>query len=319
LIRASLADYEDTLRSRALGRFRDLLGAVTRHPAMLQYLDNERNAAGRINENYARELMELHTLGVDAGYTQEDVQELARVLTGVGITFGDNAPRVRRELQGFYVREGMFEFNPNRHDFGPKRLLGEPITTRGLAELDEALDRLARHPAAARFICRKLAIFWMSDDPPQTVIDAMVRTFRASDGRIGDVLRTLFNEPAFWRARKFKDPMRFVVSAVRMAWNDRVPADIAPVHAWLQRMGEVPYAHPSPEGFPLVASGWNSSGQLATRFEIARTIGSLAPGSLDRAWRTASLGPSTREALAQAKSAQEWNTFFLASPEFNER
>ena len=122
-LRAMVGDYEDTaLRPYALGKFRDLLGAVAHHPAMLRYLDNEQNAVNRINENYARELMELHTLGVGAGYTQQDVQEMARVLTGVGVNLGSETPKVRKELQADYVRQGLFEFNPNRHDYGAKTL-----------------------------------------------------------------------------------------------------------------------------------------------------------------------------------------------------
>jgi uncharacterized protein (DUF1800 family) len=160
-IRALIADYEDrAIRPHALGHFRDLLAATLHHPAMLVYLDNNQNAAGHINENYAREIMELHTLGVDAGYTQNDVQELARILTGVGIAQPGNIPKLKPELQGQYVREGLFEFNPNRHDYGDKTFLGHHITGRGLAEVDEALDILSRAPATARFISRKLALFF---------------------------------------------------------------------------------------------------------------------------------------------------------------
>src|SRR5438876_10108641 len=148
-LRVLVADYEErAIRPHALGRFRELLGATARHPAMLIYLDNAQNAANRINENYARELMELHTLGVDGGYTQRDVQELARILTGFSVNFD---------------RE-MLKFIPGRHDYGDKLLLGHTIRGRGAAEVDEALDLLARHPATARFICRKLALFFVSDD-----------------------------------------------------------------------------------------------------------------------------------------------------------
>lgn len=338
-LRSMLADYEDTIRSHALGRFRDLLGAVAHHPAMLRYLDNDQNAAGHINENYARELMELHTLGVDAGYTQQDVQELARVLTGVGVNLTGTTPNVRRELQTFYVRRGLFEFNPNRHDFGPKSLLGAPVTSRGIAELDEALDRLARHPATARFICRKLAIFWMSDDPPPAVIDAMARSYRASDGDIARVLLTLFDTPDFWRSRKFKDPTRFVFSAVRMAYDERPILNTGPVLGWLARMGESLYGRQTPDGYALEARAWSSAGQMATRFEIAKAIGSGSaglfrrdgPSALDEPafpqlatrlyydWRATTLNASTRSALAQATSPQEWNMFLLSSPEFMER
>lgn len=338
-LRAMLGDYEGTLRSHALGPFRALLGAVSRHPAMLRYLDNEQNAVGHLNENYARELMELHTLGVDGGYTQADVQELARVLTGVGVSLSGAPTTARRELQAFIVRSGLFEFNPNRHDFGAKELLGRPIRARGLAELDEALDRLASHPSTARLICRKLALFWMSDAPPQAVTDAMGRTFLQTGGHIAQVLRTLFTQPDFWGARKFKDPMRYIISAVRAAYDQRAILNANPIVGWLGRMGEQPYGRQTPDGYPLESAAWSSAGQMTTRFEIARAIGSGRaglfradePGATDQpafpqlatplyyGWRAATLGASTRAALAQATSPQEWNTFLLSSPEFMQR
>ncbi len=339
-LRAMVGDYEErAIRPHALGRFRDLLGAVARHPAMLRYLDNEQNAAGRLNENYARELMELHTLGVDGGYTQDDVQELARVLTGVGVNFSGRPAPVRRELQGWHVKDGAFEFNPNRHEFGPRRLLGQPLQARGLAQLDEALDRLARHPSTARHISRRLAVFWISDEPPAEVVDAMARRFRESDGDIAQVLRVMFEWPGFWRARKFKDPMRFVLSALRAAYDDRPLLNTGPVLFWLNRLGEPLYGRQTPDGYPLEARAWDSAGQMATRFEIARTLaGSSAnlfrtEGATPREeaafprlsnavyfqWRAATLGPATRNALAQATSPQEWGAFLLSSPEFMER
>src|SRR3979490_841417 len=205
-LRVLVADYEEhAIRPHALGRFRELLGATARHPAMLIYLDNAQNAASRINENYARELMELHTLGVDGGYTQRDVQELARILTGFG------------------VREGLFEFIPVRHDHGNKLLLGRTIRGRGAAEVDEALDLLARHPSPARFICRKLALFLVSDDPSEALVGQLAATFRSSDGDIAAVLRELFATPEFRASlgTKFKDPVHYVLSAVRLPFHQQ--------------------------------------------------------------------------------------------------
>src|SRR5256885_7091834 len=205
-LRVLVADYEErAIRPHALGRFRDLLGATARHPAMLIYLDNAQNAASRINENYARELMELHTLGVDGGYTQRDVQELARILTGFG------------------VREGLFEFIPGRHDYGDKLLLGRTIRGRGAAEVDEALDLLARHPATARFICMKLALFFVSDDPSEVLVERLASTLRSSDGGIAAVLRELFASAEFSASlgTKFQGPLDYVVSAVRLAYDDK--------------------------------------------------------------------------------------------------
>ena len=341
-LRAMLGDYEDSaLRTHALGRFRDLLGAVTYHPAMLRYLDNEQNAAGRVNENFARELMELHTLGVDGGYAQKDVQELARVLTGLGVNLTPDMPTVRKELSRLYVRRGLFEFNPQRHDSAPKTLLGKTVAGEGLAEVEFALDTLARHPATARHVCRKLATFWLSDTPPQALVDRMAATWKATDGQIAKVLETLFSAPEFVTApaTKFKDPMRYVVSSVRLAYDDKVVLNVGPMLNWINRMGEPLYGRQTPDGYPMVASGWDSAGQLSTRFEIAKAIGSGSAGLFKTDGPQPSekpafpqlanalyfqaiqgtLGPATRAALEQAASPQEWNTFLLASPEFMRR
>jgi len=337
-LRALLGDYEESaLHAHALGKFRDLLGAVATHPAMLRYLDNEQNAAGKLNENYARELMELHTLGVDGGYSQRDVQELARVLTGVGINQTASNPLQKKELQAQYVRRGLFEFNPNRHDVGNKTLLGKPIQGKGLDEFNEALDRLATHPATARFISRKLAIYWLADAPPAGLIDRMAHTFETSHGDIADTLAVLLNSPEFSQAsgKKFKDPTRYVLSAVRLAYDQKPILNAGPILNWLDRMGEPLYGRVTPDGYPLSGKAWDSPGQMTTRFEIAKAIGSGSAGLFkgdgaqpqERAAFpqlanalffqaiTKTLTPATQRALDQATSPQEWNTFLLSSPE----
>ena len=344
-IRVLLGDYEDTLRVHSLGHFRDLLRATVFHPAMLRYLDNEQNAAGHINENYARELMELHTLGVDGGYTQKDVQELARILTGVGVRIDTNMPGVKRELQSQYVRNGLFEFNPNRHDYGDKSFLGQTVKGRGLAEVDEAIDRLARHPATARFVSRKLAIYFVADEPPKALVDRMARSFSQSDGDIAVVLRTMFDSPEFAASlgRKFKDPMHYVVSSIRSAYDGKVIVNATPAINWLNRMGEPLYGRQTPDGYAMTEPAWASPGQMATRFEIAKSLGSGSAGlfrpeasgpddkpadrpafpqlanALYYEFLQKGLSPPTRQALDQATSPQEWNTFFLASPEMMNR
>ena len=341
-LRALMGDYEDhAIRPHALGKFRDLLSASVHHPAMLRYLDNEQNAVGHINENYARELMELHTLGVGSGYSQRDVQELARILTGVGVNIGTAMPNVRRELQTQYVHQGLFEFNPNRHDYGDKQFLGQTVRGRGIGELDEAIDRLSRSPATARFISRKLAIFFVEDEPPAMLIDQLAQTFQRTDGDIAATLNTLFHSTEFRRSlgREFKDPLHYVVSAVRLAYDDKPILNSGPILNWLNRMAEPLYGRQTPDGYPMVESAWASSGQMSTRFEIAKAIGSGSAGlfktdgpqpqeqaafpqlsnALYFQYLQKTLGSATRQALDQATSPQEWNTFLLSSPEMMHR
>ena len=196
-LRWMVGDFEArALRPHALGHFRDLLMATVTHPAMLVYLDNAQSAVGRINENYARELLELHTLGVDGGYTQQDVQELARVLTGLGVHSGKE-PRLKPAWQALYLRRDAFEFNPARHDFGEKTLLDQRIEGSGFSEVEQVVDLLARHPATARFLSRKLATWWLGGEAPQALVDSMARTFQRSEGDIPAVLEVLFASRAF--------------------------------------------------------------------------------------------------------------------------
>jgi uncharacterized protein (DUF1800 family) len=309
-----------------------------RHPAMLRYLDNEQNAVGHINENYARELMELHTLGVNGGYTQRDVQELARVLTGLGTNATDKTPNVRADLKAQYVRDGLFEFNPNRHDYSDKELLGRRIRGRGFLEIDEVADLLSRHPATAQFVSRKLAMYFVADDPPKSLVEPMAATFQRSDGDIAATLRTMFQSPEFAASLggKFKDPLHYVVSAVRFAYDGKPILNPLPMTNWLNRLGEPLYGRPTPDGYPLTQAAWASAGQMTARFEIARIIGNSSAGLFKPARPDApeqpafpqmatalyyeavaqTLDPATRSGLEAAKSPQEWNTFLLASPEF---
>ncbi|WP_441705236.1 DUF1800 domain-containing protein [Hyphomicrobium sp. 2TAF46] len=338
-VRVLVGDYEErAIRAHALGRFRDLLEATVRHPAMLRYLDNADNAAGHINENYAREIMELHTMGVGSGYTQKDVEELARILTGVGIDIKPENPKLKPELQGKFIRDGLFEFNPARHDFGDKVFLGHVIKGRGFVEIEEVLDILSREPATAHHISREIATYFMSDDPPPTLVDRMAQAFTNTDGDIASVLETLFRAPEFTASlgKRFKDPARYVFSAVRLAYDDKVILNSAPIQNWLNRLAEGLYNHQTPDGYPMTSSAWNGSGQMMTRFEIARQIGSNSAGLFKSAESDAvdkpafpllenalyfgslnrMLGSPTRAALDEAVSPQDWNTLFLSSPEF---
>ena len=287
--------------------------------------------------------MELHTLGVDGGYSQQDVQELARVLTGVGIARqpeGNEAPRMQPALRRHYVREGLFEFNPQRHDWEPKTLLGQPLRAEGLAEVDEALDRLARAPATARFITRKIALFLVGDNPPPELLQTLSHSFERTDGDIATVLETLFNTPEFRASlgHRFREPVHYALAGLRLAHGDAVLPSTDPALAWLQRLAEPLYGRVTPDGYPLDSASWSGSGQMSTRFEMARALGAGAlaapPASDDAAPRGAprrppalaqtayvramepTWSPATRNTLAQATSPREWNLLFLASPEF---
>lgn len=343
-LRWLVADYEErAIRPNALGNFRDLLRATLVHPAMLLYLGNAQSAVGKINENYARELLELHTMGVRGGYTQQDVQELARVLTGVGVNAANIPLRVKPEWQSLVVRDGAFEFNPARHDFGDKQLLGQTIAGRGFAEVDEAVDIIMRQPATAQFVSAKIASFFVADDPPEALVNRMSKAFAQSKGDIPSVLRVMFNSPEFnvSLGHKFKDPMHFVVSALRLAYDEptqsgRTFVNLKPVNNMLNAMGQGLYGHLTPDGYSVHEADWSSSGQMSKRFEIAKWIGSGNAGLFDpddgspaqitgfpqldgRLFLEAiepQLSDATRQALAKAAAQWEWNAYLLSSPEF---
>jgi uncharacterized protein (DUF1800 family) len=340
-IRILVGDYEDrAIRPYALGKFRDLLLATLHHPAMLRYLDNADNAVGHLNENYAREIMELHTMGVGSGYTQSDVEALARILTGLGIDVKPEDPQLKPELRPQLVREGAFEFNPARHDYGDKTLLGHAIKGRGLSEVNEAIDILVHHPATATHLARQIAIYFVSDNPPQSLVQQMAQTFKTTDGDIAAVLATMVHSPEFNAslkpATKFKDPVQYVFSAVRLAYDDKVILNTTPIQSWLNRLSEGLFNHDTPDGYAMTSASWNGPGQMMLRFEIARQIGSgssglFKPDVLNAVDQPAfplianslyfnglrqTLGPPTLAALDQAVSPQDWNTLFLSSPEF---
>lgn len=282
-VRWMVPAYErEAIRPHALGRFRDLVLATARHPAMLFYLDNWVSAradfvvpggpnAGRrvgLNENYARELLELHTLGVDGGYTQQDVIEVARCFTGWSID---------RPQQG-----GGFVFRPLAHDRGAKRVLGQAIAAGGGQEDGErVIDILVRHESTARFVSAKLARRFVSDDPPAALVERAAATFRRSDGDIRAVLATIFTSPEFWSAEayraKIKTPLEVVASAVR-ALDGRIAAAGAGENARaggislaraVGRLGEPLYEAQPPTGYPDRAEAWVNSGALLGRMNFA--------------------------------------------------
>lgn len=337
-IRAMVGDYEDTLRTHALGHFRDLLEATLRHPAMLRYLDNDLNSVGHINENYAREVMELHSMGVGTGYTQKDVQELARILTGVGVRIGPEKPTIKPQWQPLYIRSGLFEFNPAKHDFGDKMFLGHVIKGSGMDEVEQALDLIAGSPATAHHISTKLAIFFMGDHPPATIIQNMTQTFQQSKGDMAQVIRTMVDDPTFAASlgKSFKNPVQYVISALRLSYGDRVIVNAQPVVRWIAHMGGALYGWQTPDGYGMTSASWSSPGQMSSRFDIARQIGVGAGGIFRPADGAADATPvfpdirsrfyhdrlgstfsaQTQAALAKAVNDREWNILFLSSPEF---
>ena len=307
--RYMLTGYErDVIRPHALGKFEDLLVATAQSPAMLFYLDNwlsvgpnsdfangipKRNnnynwrrpprpprpapakqAKGKrsgLNENYGRELMELHTLGVNGGYTQKDVTEVARVLTGWTL---------KQPRQG-----GGFVFEERMHEPGDKHVLGHRIKSNGEKEGREVLHILAHHPSTAKFISTKLAMRFVSDDPPPALVDRMAQTFLKKDGDIREVLKTMFHSPEFWAPEsyraKVKTPLEFVVSAVRASGAE--VSDAMPLARQLQTMGMPLYGMQPPTGYSMKADAWVNSSALLGRmnFALALTAGKLKGVQVD--------------------------------------
>jgi uncharacterized protein (DUF1800 family) len=352
--RLYLAEYErDVIRPHALGRFRDLLGATARSPAMLFYLDNWQSATpepvggpvraggaarrGRtpvpqrpaqsrrrdINENYARELMELHTLGVDGGYTQKDVQEVARAFTGWTIV----QPRAG----------GGFRFEPRMHDRSEKVVLGRRIQPGGgMDDGEQVLDVLARHPSTARFIAAKLARRFVADEPPAAVVARAAARFTATDGDIREVVRTIVTSPEFFATAayraKVKTPLEFVASAIRAAGvnlRNAMPAVQA-----LRELGMPPYMCEPPTGYADEAKAWVNTGALLNRMNFAVAL-SGGGGGRRRAPRAGlavqtaddiveqvmagDLSESTRSTIARASRPGQAVALVLGSPEFQRR
>lgn len=340
-----LTAYErDAIRPHVLGRFRDLLGATARSPAMLFYLDNWLSAdpqqaaaragrmrgarpgltgttadlpAGRargLNENYARELMELHTLGVDGGYTQQDVTEVARAFTGWTID---------RPRQG----GATFRFDPRLHAPGEKRVLGQRLIAGGVRDGEQVLDLLSRHPSTARFIAAKLARRFVRDDPPAALIDRAAARFRQTDGNLREVVRIILTSEEFLdpaaAGTKLKSPLEFVASAVRALGAD--VTDPRALVRLIDGLGMPLYQCQPPTGYKDTAEAWTNAGALVARMNVARQLAQAGPGSglagadtLD----AAAVGPlSDPTAAVVAKATTDWQrvALTLGSPEFQRR
>lgn len=263
----------DVIRPYAFGRFRDLLGATAKSPAMLYYLDNWQSRvervtpatkdkpekkSGGINENYARELLELHTLGVDGGYSQKDVQEVARCLTGWTI---------RKPNE-----EGLFMFNPAWHDNGEKIVLGKRIPAGGgIADVERVLDILARHPSTAKFVATKLARRFVSDTPPPALVARAADTFLKTDGDIRETLKAIVASPEFSASigAKVKNPFEFAVSVLRATDAE---TDGGPVTDWVAKLGQPIFGRLTPDGYPDRADEWLSANQMLNRLNFGLAV-----------------------------------------------
>lgn len=285
----TLPEYERLIRKNALGHFEDLLVATATSPAMMIYLDNflsigPHSTAGTrgalygakntgLNENYGRELMELHTLGVNGGYTQRDVTEASKVLTGWGV-------------DRYGQRGSEFAFNEERHEPGAKLVLGKVIQGGGQNEGRELLHMLATSPATARFISKKLAIRFVSDNPPQPLIDHMAKTFLETKGDIKAVLRTMFHDPAFWSPdvyrAKLKTPLEYVVSAARVSSANVSSA--LPLAQSLQTLGMPLYGAQPPTGYYWTQETWLSSAALVNRMNFSLVFSTNRLPGVDVDW-----------------------------------
>jgi uncharacterized protein (DUF1800 family) len=303
--------YErDVIRAHALGKFKDLLVATAQSPAMLFYLDNwlsmgpksqaavaanrgkPRQAVPGLNENYGRELMELHTLSVNGGYTQHDVTELALVLTGWTI----------QPLE----QGAAFQFDAKKHEPGDKVVIGQTIPENGMNEGMQVLDMLAHHPNTAKFICKKLAMRFVADDPPPALVERMAAKFLATDGDIREVLRTLFKSPEFWSAKayraKVKTPFEFVISSLRATGTDL--NNPGPMLGILNKMGMPLYQMVPPTGYSMTASTWMNSEALIDRmnFALALSDGKVGGTNFD-AGRLLALGTLTSRGFPRPNPA----------------
>jgi uncharacterized protein (DUF1800 family) len=324
-----IGNYEErAIRPFALGRFRDLLFATTKHPAMLVYLDNtlstapgSRGARGNqrgLNENFAREVMELHTLGANGGYTQEDVITLARVLTGWSI----NPPDARVYPEYAAVFEGA------RHDYSAKVFLGHQLLSRGKAEGEEALDILARSPATARHISFELAQYFVADEPSPALVDRLAERFLETGGDIREVLKTLFASPEFWDSygRKYKTPYEFVISAVRA--SGLPVSNVRPLLTTMDQLGMPLYGCLTPDGYQDTEVAWLSPDATTRRigFATAFARGALPitsiPHPVDAAHLEAifagTMTDTTRDAIAQSPEGLH-AAMILGSPDFMHR
>ena len=323
----------EAVRPNISGKFSDLLLAAEKHPAMLLYLDNQRSVgpnsdAGRkagkrnskrkvgLNENLAREILELHTLGVNGGYSQVDVSEFAKGLTGWRIGGGG-----RRMKEG---PPGEFYFRRSIHEPGVVKMLNTSYAQEGQAQAEAILADLATHPSTARHIAEKLARHFVADDPPPELVDSLTKTFLKSGGDLPTMHAELVNAKQSWQEpfAKYKTPEDFVISTFR-AFN-YVPNNARTVFTALEMMGQTPYQPGSPAGWPDTAAHWGGADSLYKRIEwsnrVTRRVGKRAnPVEVGEAVLGPTLGDHTRTAISRAESLDQGLTLLLVSPEFQRR
>ncbi|KFL35657.1 DUF1800 domain-containing protein [Arenimonas donghaensis] len=330
----------EAIRPHLLGKFGDLLVSASQHPGMLRYLDNAQSIGERspmaerrarrgqqlgLNENLAREILELHTLGVDGGYTQDDVRELARALTGWSTPAPLDERVSARRLQREPLGPHGAVFRGVAHEPGARVVLGKRYREAGADQAEAILRDLALHPSTARHLAGKLARHFVADDPPAALVDALAARYLDSGGDLGAMTRALVGHPLAWSAsaRKFKTPDDFLVSALRAFAITDVP-DPRRVIGLLDRMGQPPFNPRSPAGFADDAGAWAGADGLFKRMQVAEVLaGMVPPGATPGARAQAVIGPrldaETRRAMAGAESPAQGIAVLLASPAFQWR
>jgi uncharacterized protein (DUF1800 family) len=314
----------EAIRPHVFGRFANMLKAVEQHPAMLFFLDNQQSLgpdsrAGQnrkrgLNENLAREIMELHTLGVDGGYSQEDVTSLARIITGW--TFAGR--------QGQLGAPGSFVFNANAHQPGPQRLLGRTYENNGVAQGEAALADIARHPATAKFIAAKFARHFVADDPPPALVARLQEVFQKSDGDLGALTTALVDSDEAWHAplTKLRSPYEFLVAIGRLL--ARIPDDPTLYLGGLNQLGQPLWSPAGPNGFPDTNAAWAAPEGMKLRLDISAQVASrignnIDPRDLLELAVADAASPETRQAIERAESRQQALALLLMSPEFQRR
>ncbi|MET3906286.1 uncharacterized protein (DUF1800 family) [Bradyrhizobium sp. S3.3.6] len=314
----------EAIRPHVLGRFADMLKAVEQHPAMLFFLDNQQSLgpdsrAGQnrkrgLNENLAREIMELHTLGVGGGYTQEDVTSLARIITGW--TFAGR--------QGQLGPPGSFAFNANAHQPGPQLLLGKTYEATGLAQGEAALADIARHPSTANFIATKLVRHFVADDPPQALVARLRDVFVRTDGDLKALATAIVDSDEAWKAplTKMRSPYDFVIASGRLL--ARVPEDPGGYLGNLNLLGQPLWTPAGPNGFPDTSAAWAAPEGMKLRLDIASQMGArlgpnIDPLDLLEFAAADAASTETRKTIERAESRQQALALLLMSPELQRR